>query len=168
MPKTTLRQPLRVPAWLLMALTAVPMAGWAQNQPARPTPPSMPVADAPLTEAELQLAEGVYVGTKRCELGRSVQIQPAADAPGHFHVTLGPQSYRMRPVQTSTGAIRLEDRAQGAVWLQLANKSMLMSQRSGRRLADDCSNELQRAAAETHRLNPGPGLFDVARTTTQP
>lgn len=164
---TSTRQP-GPKAWLLMAMMSLPMAGWAQSQPARPTPPAVPIAEIPLTEAERQLAEAVYVGAKQCELGRSVQIQAAADAPGHFHVTLGTQSYRMRPVQTSTGAVRLEDRAQGAVWLQLANKSMLMSQRTGRRLADDCSNTAQRAAAEAQRLNPAPGLFDVARVATQP
>jgi hypothetical protein len=151
---------------LLIAALGVHTVGWAQSQPARAAPPAPPVAEAPLTESELALAERVYVGAKRCELGRSVQVQAAADAPGHFHVTLGTQNYRMRPVPTATGALRLEDRAQGAVWLQLANKSMLMSQRSGRRLADECANDTQRAAAQARRLNPGPGLFDVAKNVS--
>jgi hypothetical protein len=32
-------------------------------------------------------------------------------------------------VATSTGTVRLEDKQAGAVWLQIANKSMLMNQK---------------------------------------
>lgn len=165
MPHMTLPRLNRAGGWLLAGLLSVPMMAWAQSQTQRPAPVPASVAEAPLTTTELQLAEGVHVGTKRCELGQSIQIHSLADAPGHFQLTLGTQRYRMRPVQTLTGAIRLEDRAQGAVWLQLASKSMLMSQRSGRRLADECANDTQRAVAQAHRLNPVPGLLDVARTT---
>ena len=44
----------------------------------------------------------------------------------------------MHPVESRTGAIRLEDPKRGAMWLQLGNKSMLMSQKLGQRLADEC------------------------------
>jgi hypothetical protein len=68
----------------------------------------------------------------------------------------------MRPVATSTGAIRLEDEKAGAVWLQLANKSMLMDQKNGRRLADECAHPDQVAFANDMKINPPPPLIDVS------
>lgn len=152
---------------LVLAVT-LPWSVHAQSA-SRPVPTvqAPAPADGPLTERELAEAAKVYVGTKACELGKSVQIEPVADAPGYFHLSMGGQRYRMRPVETTTGAVRLEDRAQGAVWIQLANKSMLMNQRMGRRLADECANAVQRAAAEALRLNPAPHLLDVAQTPSR-
>lgn len=152
---------------LALAVT-LPWSVHAQSASrAVPTVQAPAPADAPLTELELAEAAKVYVGTKACELGKSVQIDPVADAPGYFHLSMGGQRYRMRPVETTTGAVRLEDRAQGAVWIQLANKSMLMNQRMGRRLADECANAVQRAAADALRLNPAPHLLDVAQTPSR-
>jgi hypothetical protein len=70
----------------------------------------------------------------------------------------------MKPVSTSTGAIRLEDEKAGAVWLQLANKSMLMDQKNGRRLADECAHPDQVAFANDMKVNPPPALIDVSNT----
>lgn len=72
--------------------------------------------------------------------------------------------FYLRPVPTSTGAVRLEDPAQGAVWLQLANKSMLMNQKLGRRMADECMSPVQQAMTEHLKHNPAPHLLDVAQT----
>jgi|GEM_PF-795028 len=120
-------------------------------------------ADTPLSERERATAALVHVGSKSCAMGRSVRIEADAQEPGFFRLSLDRQTYRLRPVETSTGAIRLEDRAQGVVWLQLANKSILLNQRQGRRLLDDCANAVQQAVAAAMLRNPGPGLFDVAQ-----
>lgn len=151
---------------LSLLLTSMVMAAQPAQRPAAvPTPVSIPPsAQPPLTEGEQAMASRVYVGTKACELGHSVQIEPFADAPGFFRLSMAGQRFVMRPVETSTGAVRLEDKAQGAVWIQLANKSMLMNQRVGRRLADECANADQRAAAAALRLNPPPHLLGVAQT----
>ncbi len=66
----------------------------------------------------------------------------------------------MVPVLTSTGAIRLEDASSGAVWLQLANKSMLMDQKQGRRLADACMNADQLVVADAMERSPAPNLLE--------
>jgi hypothetical protein len=68
----------------------------------------------------------------------------------------------MKPVTTSTGAIRLEDEKAGAVWLQLANKSMLMDQKNGRRLADECAHPDQVAVANDMKVNPPLALIDIS------
>lgn len=122
------------------------------------------VPDAPLNEAELAIAANVYVGQLPCELGQTVALQPDPEAPGYFHLQLKEHRYRVRPVVSSTGAVRLEDKAQGAVWIQLSNKSMLMNQKQGRRMADECAGPVQRATAEHLRNNPMPHLLDVAQT----
>lgn len=115
--------------------------------------PSSRVA-VPLSEAEQAIAANVHVGELPCELGQKVSLRADPDAPGYFHMSLKGERFHLRPVQSSTGAVRLEDVAQGAVWIQLANKSMLMSQKQGRRLADECASPEQRAAAVALKANP--------------
>ena len=85
---------------------------------------SMPMAPEPeLAPHEISIAERVHVGTLPCEMGASVRMTADANAPGYFTLQGKGYKYRMRPVATSSGAIRLEDEKAGAVWLQLANKS---------------------------------------------
>ena len=115
-----------------------------------------PIDDDPavtLTEADLQVAKQVFTGDIPCELGATVHITPHKRE-GFFIVRTGIQRFRMHPVESRTGAIRLEDPAAGAMWLQLGNKSMLMSQKMGKRLADDCMNPTQSAMNETLKKHP--------------
>lgn len=110
---------------------------------------------------ELAIAQRVHQGHLPCELGTSIRVEHDAVQPGYFNVHGKGFRYRMRPVPTSTGAIRLEDAKAGAVWLQLANKSMLMDQKKGRRVADECAHPEQLAYAESMKTNPPPKLFDT-------
>lgn len=128
---------------------------------------SMPMAQEPeLAPHEISIAERVHVGTLPCEMGASVRMTADANAPGYFTLQGKGYKYRMRPVATSTGAIRLEDEKAGAVWLQLANKSMLMDQKKGRRLADECAHPDQVAVANDMKVNPPPALIDVSNAAT--
>jgi len=126
---------------------------------------SAPV-ETPLAPQELSIAERVHVGHLPCELGASVQMTADTNAPGYFNLQGKGYKYRMKPVTTSTGAIRLEDEKAGAVWLQLANKSMLMDQKNGRRLADECAHPDQVAFANDMKINPPPALIDVSNSAT--
>ena len=123
--------------------------------------------DPELAHHELQIAEKVHVGQLPCELGASVSMTADEKSPGYFNLQGKGYKYRMKPVATSTGAIRLEDEKAGAVWLQLANKSMLMDQKNGRRLADECAHPDQVAFANEMKVNPPPPLIDV-NTTSSP
>ena len=67
----------------------------------------------------------------------------------------------MKMMPTTTGVIRLEDAKAGAVWLQLANKSMLMDQKKGRRLADECAHPDQLAFAQDMIDHPPLSLIDT-------
>jgi hypothetical protein len=115
----------------------------------------------PSLPPELLIAQQIHQGNLPCELGASVRVEADTRQPGFFHVHGKGFRYRMFPVQTTTGALRLEDKKAGAVWLQLANKSMLMDQKRGRRLADECAHPDQLAYAEAMKTNPPPSLFDT-------
>ncbi len=123
---------------------------------------------APLTPAELDVASRVHVGTLPCELGQTVVLAPDAASPGYFALRIGGSTYRVSPEVTTTGAIRLEDKAAGIVWLQLANKSMLMSQKLGRRLADECLSPLQIQVARAMLSNPPPSVLDAVSKADAP
>lgn len=113
-----------------------------------------------LAPEELEIAKKVYVGDIPCELGATVHITPHKKREGFFIVRAGIQRFRMQPVASRTGAIRLEDPRAGAMWLQLGNKSMLMSQKMGRRLADDCKAPDQAVVDERLKKNPIPSLLE--------
>jgi hypothetical protein len=112
-----------------------------------------------LNDEELAVAKNVYVGDLPCELGAKVKITPMKRA-GFFMISTKNYRFRMHPVESRTGAIRLEDPQRGAMWLQLGNKSMLMSQKLGQRLADECQSPEQITYAEKLKANPLPSILD--------
>jgi hypothetical protein len=128
-----------------------------------------PIEDDPsikLTEADVEIAKRVYVGVIPCELGATVKVTPMKRE-GMFMVTTAGYRFRMHPVESRTGAIRLEDPQRGAMWLQLGNKSMLMSQKLGRRLADECQSPQQLTYAETLKNNPLPSILEPLPSTAK-
>ena len=124
-----------------------------------------PIADETnvvLTDADLEVAKRVSTGKAQCELGADVTVTPDEKKPGFFNVTTKGLKYRMHPVESRTGAIRLEDPRAGAMWLQLGNKSMLMNQKAGLRIADECQTDAQVAFAAEMKKNPPKALFEGA------
>lgn len=113
---------------------------------------------------ELAIAQRVHTGRIGCELGQHVNVSPDARNPGYFNVTGNGFSFHMSPVATNTGVVRLEDTRAGAVWLQIANKSMLMNQKAGQRLADECMSSEQLQVAEAIKKNPPQSLLDPSRS----
>lgn len=131
-----------------------------------------PLDDDPsvkLSDADVQVARQVHVGDIPCELGAHVKVTPMKRE-GMFMVTTKGHRFRMHPVESRTGAIRLEDPQGGAMWLQLGNKSMLMSQKLGQRLADECQSPQQLTYAEALKKSPLPSILEplptAAATTT--
>ena len=129
-------------------------------------------AEAALEPAELAIAESVHTGVMPCEMGTSVTLASDPAAPGYFDMHGKNFRFRMVPVITATGAIRLEDRQAGAVWLQLPNKSMLMNQKIGQRMADGCMSQSQLVVAQGMKDAPPPDLLGPPAagsvTTTRP
>jgi hypothetical protein len=114
-----------------------------------------------LSPEQMAIANRVALGKMPCELAANVSVRPDARGAGRFILEMGRQNYSMVPVPTLTGAIRLEDSVAGVVWLQLSNKSMLMSQKLGKRLADDCVSAGQLIVAKELKRNPAPSLLDA-------
>jgi hypothetical protein len=112
-----------------------------------------------LTDAELEIAKKIHTGNIQCELGANVTVTADEKNPGFFLVTAGKQRYFMHPVESRTGAIRMEDNRAGAMWLQLANKSMLMNQAQGKRVADECATPEQKEFAAQMKVNPPENLL---------
>lgn len=99
-----------------------------------------------ISEAQLLVADRVLTGDAACEMNQSVSVEPIQGKPGHFQLRFKKASYTMVPEETSSGAVRLEDKKAGIVWLQIPSKSMLMNSRAGQRLVDGCLHAEQRAA----------------------
>ena len=123
-----------------------------------PTPP--PVVLPTLTEEHQAVARQVHTGQIACELGQSVLVEADAANPGFFFVTAKGQRFHMAPGLSRIGAVRLEDVRGGALWLQIANKSMLMNTRLGQRMADECMSEHQSVVAAEMKKNPPRSLLD--------
>jgi len=106
-----------------------------------PPPPPAPLAD--LSEEQLANAERVLTGVQQCEFKQTVDVESAPEKAGYFHVLFKGKKYLLAPEPTTTGAVRLEDKKAGVVWLQIANKSMLMNARIGQRMVDECVHPTQ-------------------------
>lgn len=141
------------------------LAGTAAEKPAHPTAqgapklqkPKVPVPSksrpqaidtAELTTEQMELASRVLVGHIDCAQGVQITLTPDVPVQGKFLLETAQSHFIMHPVATSTGAIRLESFWAGAVWIQVANKSMLVSDLDGSRLADDCLHPEQAVAAQ--------------------
>lgn len=112
---------------------------------AKPAPAPAPLAD--LSAEQLASAERVLTGTQQCEFNQTVALEGAPQKTGYFHLRFKGKQYLLMPEATTTGAVRLEDRKAGVVWLQIANKSMLMNARVGQRMVDECIHPAQQAPA---------------------
>jgi hypothetical protein len=101
-----------------------------------------------ISEAQLQIADRVHTGDAACEFDQVVNLVRIEGQPGHFKLTFKKASYTVVPEETTTGALRLEDKKAGIVWLQIPSKSMLMNSKIGQRMVDNCLHPEQRAAVK--------------------
>jgi hypothetical protein len=106
-------------------------------------PASLPAA----TPEQMTAAERALVGPYACEFDQSVNVEANPKSPGYIDVKHKKAVYTMKPVLSSTGALRLEDVKGRTLFLQIANKSMLMDTKAGKRLVDACIHDSQREAA---------------------
>jgi hypothetical protein len=111
------------------------------------------------SQNQLDIAARVLTGKADCEFNQHVDVEPLHGKPGYFKVAFKNASYTMAPEETTTGAVRLEDKKSGMVWIQIPSKSMLMNSKAGQRMVDGCTQSEQRAAVEAAKA--------AAKTTKQ-
>jgi hypothetical protein len=112
----------------------------AKKVPAKKAPAKKVAASAftPQSDEIKALADKFKGGTFNCEFNETLTIVPNKEHAGYLTLTHKKTVANMLPVPTNTGALRLEGKPSGLVWLQLPTKSMLMNSKIGQRLADDC------------------------------
>lgn len=131
----------------------------AKNK-AAPVPQAPPAPLPILGVDELAISQRVETGKINCELGANVTLTADVKDIGYFDLETKREKYKMVPVISRVGAIRLEEvRGGDGMWLQLSNKSMLM--RSGRRLADECMSTGQAQVADAMKTNPPQSLLEA-------
>ena len=143
-------------------LAALALGGMLSAQAATDTPPkpagAKPAAAQPmakkaapaaaaaaLSAGQISAAERVLTGKVQCELNQAVDIAAVSGKAGYFNIAFNGKTYSMVPEATTTGAVRLEDKKNGVMWLQIANKSMLMNTKAGQRMVDNCQHPSQKA-----------------------
>lgn len=122
-----------------------------QRKQAPPPPPPAPLAVA--TPEQIEAAERVFYGLHQCEFAQSVDVAISPEQPGYVSVKFGKAVYVMRPVLSSTGAIRLEDVTGETLMVQITAKSMLLNVKSASRLVDECVSVKHHEAMEAASLS---------------
>ena len=141
---------------------AAPKYYYVRATPLVAVPAAVAAATAVVPEVQTAAPEAgeVHTGRMVCEMGNSVTVMPDPQQPARFIVQMKKYTFHMTPVETSTGAVRLEDAQAGAMWLQLPNKSMLMNSKLGQRMADECQSDHQAVVAHRMKLDPPPSLLE--------
>jgi hypothetical protein len=123
--------------------TALSMSAMANDKTKHAAKPAAQ-QPAALSADQLSTADRVLTGQSRCEFDQSVNVAAVPNQKGWFNVEYKGKSYLMAPEATTTGAVRLEDKKNGMMWLQIANKSMLMNSKIGQRMVDNCVHPSQK------------------------
>ena len=124
----------------LAGAAALLLASCASNDPV-PVTDTKPVLPQILkSEAASQptWATQLKTGDFSCEMGNKVQVRMDGRVTDGVTLVWKGKNYMMNPVSTSTGAVRLENKGEGLVWIQIPSKSMLLNSKIGQQLANDC------------------------------
>jgi hypothetical protein len=144
------------PAIAALVVSAFAVAPAVAAEPAKPAakpaakttrkaaPPPVVFAVPDAQPDQVKAAELVYYGPYDCEFQQSVNITQSAKHPAYVDVKFGSGSWLMKPVLSSTGAIRLEDVRGQTLMVQISTKSMLLDVKAGKRLVDECVCPKQR------------------------
>ncbi|WP_408160790.1 hypothetical protein [Herbaspirillum lusitanum] len=103
-----------------------------ETKPLLPAFNKAPEATLPTWATQLK------TGNFACEMGNKVEVKYEGRVTDGVTLVWKGSAYRMEPVTTSTGAVRLENKGEGLVWIQIPSKSMLLNSKAGQQLANDC------------------------------
>ncbi len=117
----------------------------ATDAPKQPVAAKKAAPGQSLSAGQMSAADRVLTGKVNCEFDQSIDVAPVSGKKGFFNVAYKGKTYIMVPEATTTGAVRLEDKKAGMMWLQIANKSMLMNTKAGQRMVDNCQHASQKS-----------------------
>jgi len=138
---------IALPAAAQTTAPAKPAAKAAPKAPPKaPAKAEMIIPDA--YPEQVKAAEMVYYGKYDCEFNQTVDIAQSPKHSAYVTVKHGKSEWLMKPVLSSTGAIRLEDVKGETLMVQIASKSMLLNTQTARRIVDDCVSLKQRELIE--------------------
>lgn len=114
------------------------LAACAANTP-QTAPSDIPIVvespkESPQPQLKLKLASGTY----RCELGQKVDIERETGDAKVLKLNWKGKRHTLQRYDSTSGLPRYEDRQNGLVWIDLPWKSVLMDERSGHPLANEC------------------------------
>lgn len=161
----TTAKPAVKPAPSATAPAAKPPARAARTAPARK--PAAPVVVAlPTADAEqLAAADIAHLGDHACEFNQKIVVVATPLNSGYIDVRFNTKTWTMKPVLSSTGALRLEDVKGQMLMIQIANKSMVMDTKIGHRIVDACVHEKHLLAiAAAVGQPPGAPLLQAPET----
>ncbi len=154
------------PAAAKPAARPAPKAAAAKK--AAPLPPPEPVLTE-ADEAQIAASERAYLGDYACEFKETVHIEKHAKMAGYIDILWKKNRFTMKPVLSTTGALRLEDVTGRTLMIQIANKSMLLDTKIGQRLLDDCVHpeqiKLMEAARAAKIADPEAEAAEAARNS---
>ncbi len=82
----------------------------------------------------------------KCELNDSFTIYTNSDDDAHVALRWKSKLYRLKRIETTTGANRFENKKAGLVWINIPSKSMLLDSRHGQQLANECKTSVPRTS----------------------
>jgi hypothetical protein len=145
------------------APAAKPAATKAKPAAKKAVKPAAAAAAAPLlsqaNDEQKAAASVAHLGEYACEFDQTVNVLANPIAPGYIDVKYKTQTWVMKPIVSSTGALRLEDVKGRMLMLQIANKSMVMDTQLGQRIVDGCQHEKQREFERTLNGAPAAGTL---------
>lgn len=124
----------------------------AKKEPPAPVP-EVEVVMVDADAIQLLAAKEVLVGESGCEFGQKIEVGVNPSHPGYIDLNFNKKTYTMKPVLSATGAVRLEDVRSETLMIQIASKSMVMNQKTGQRLVDNCVHpDQQTVTADTTQV----------------
>ena len=148
-------------AWAADAATKAAKPSAKAAAPKKATAPAQPAIPEP-TPDQQKASELVYYGVYECEFNQTVNISPSQAHLFYVDVKNGKSTWLMKPVLSTTGAVRLEDIRGETLMVQIASKSMLLNTKTGHRIVDACISPRQRdlmEAAKAAKAESGPALL---------
>jgi len=153
-------------------LSSTALAADAPVKAAKPAAKSVKAAPPPVFAVpdaqpdQVKAAELVYYGMYDCEFQQTVSITQSAKHSAYVDVRHGKNDWLMKPVLSSTGAVRLEDVRGETLMVQISSKSMLLNVKTAHRIVDDCISPKQREMIAEAKAAKAAAEAGTASTTT--